>query len=575
VDTLRRNFPASIRSALNDLPKTLDDTYGRTLLGIDEEKREFTQRLFRCLMVSVRPLRVEELAEILAFRFHEAAPPTFNAAWRPADAEEAVMSACSSLIAIVCREGQKIVQFSHFSVKEFLTSKRLATAEERLSYYHILPEPAHTILAHASLGVLLQLDDKIDRDAISHFPLALYAAQHWVDHAQFKDVAAQIQHVMERLFDKANSHFAAWVWLYDVDRHWKGSMSETHPTQPEALPLYYASLCGFCSLVEHLIVAHSPDSSDVHSRGGFHVTSLHAASAKGHPEVASLLLRNGADPNSRDDKGRVPLHRVSQGGPLVKVQLSLEVARPLINSGANVNATDHEGRTPLHGAASNGYRDIAELLLESGASLDARNELQRTPLHLACENGKLEVSRFLVDWGADLNTWDEQGLSIVHAASQNGHVDVVRLLLDRGADVNAHEIVDDWTPLHFASRHGYLDLARLLVENGADLSAQENDGWTPLQIASGYGCLDVARLLIDNGADLKVQDKDGWTPLQVALAKGYLDIARLLIDNDADLNVQEKDGWTPLHFATALGYLDIARLLIGCVFWHAGPITGR
>jgi hypothetical protein len=242
VDTLRRNFPASIRSALNDLPKTLDETYSRMLLSIDEEKREFAQRLFRCLMVSIRPLRVKELAEILAFRFHEAAPPTFNAAWRPEDAEEAVMSACSSLIAILYREGQKIVQFSHFSVKEYLTSERLATAEERLSYYHILSEPAHTILAHASLGVLLQLDGNIHRNTISHFPLALYAARHWVDHAQFRAVSTHIQHAMERLFDPTMPHFAAWVWLYDIDHDWVDPMSEVHPTQPEGQPLYYASL---------------------------------------------------------------------------------------------------------------------------------------------------------------------------------------------------------------------------------------------------------------------------------------------------------------------------------------------
>jgi hypothetical protein len=101
VDTLRRNFPASIRSALNDLSKTLDETYGRGLLGIDQEKQEFAQRLFQCVMVSIRLLRVEELAEILAFRFHETGPPTYNAAWRPGDAEEAVMSACTSLITIV------------------------------------------------------------------------------------------------------------------------------------------------------------------------------------------------------------------------------------------------------------------------------------------------------------------------------------------------------------------------------------------------------------------------------------------------------------------------------------------
>ena len=62
-------------------------------------------------------------------------------------------------------------------------------AEERLLHYHILPEPAHTILAHASLGVLLHLNDKIDKDNIAHFPLAPYAARYWVSHAQFRDVA--------------------------------------------------------------------------------------------------------------------------------------------------------------------------------------------------------------------------------------------------------------------------------------------------------------------------------------------------------------------------------------------------
>jgi hypothetical protein len=66
LDILRRCFPESIRSFLNDLPKTLDETYGRTLLGIDEQKRKYTQRLLQCLTVSIRPLHVEELAEIIA-----------------------------------------------------------------------------------------------------------------------------------------------------------------------------------------------------------------------------------------------------------------------------------------------------------------------------------------------------------------------------------------------------------------------------------------------------------------------------------------------------------------------------
>ena len=242
VDRLSRTFPASIRSVLEDLPESLDKTYERTLLGIDKEKREYAQRLFKCLLVSIRPLRIEELAETFAVRFDAATPPSFNEDFRPPDAEEAILSACSSLIAIVDREDGRIVQFSHFSVKEFLTSERLKTAEERLSYYHITPEPAHTILAYITLSVLLRLDDKIDRNSIAHFHLAPYAARYWVDHAKFKDVSSRIQGAMERLFDPTKPHFAAWIWLYDIDRHWMESMSSIHPTRPEAGPLYYASV---------------------------------------------------------------------------------------------------------------------------------------------------------------------------------------------------------------------------------------------------------------------------------------------------------------------------------------------
>jgi predicted lipid-binding transport protein (Tim44 family) len=90
---------------LDELPRTLGKTYAHTLLGIDEEKREYAQRLFRCLTASIRPLRVEELAEIFAVRFVKAELSTFNAAWRPENAEEAAVSACSSLISIVDRKG--------------------------------------------------------------------------------------------------------------------------------------------------------------------------------------------------------------------------------------------------------------------------------------------------------------------------------------------------------------------------------------------------------------------------------------------------------------------------------------
>src|SRR5216683_279822 len=56
-----------------------------------------------------------------------------------------------------------------------LTSERLANAGKELSRYHIFPRPAHTVLAQASLSILLALDDQIDRNRImKDFPLARY-----------------------------------------------------------------------------------------------------------------------------------------------------------------------------------------------------------------------------------------------------------------------------------------------------------------------------------------------------------------------------------------------------------------
>ncbi|KAF8274619.1 hypothetical protein EI94DRAFT_1561374, partial [Lactarius quietus] len=182
LEILRRRIPSSIRSALDEMPSSLDSTYENLLLGIEEEKQEYAHRIFQCLAVSVRPLSVPELAEVLAVRFDAGASPNFNVGWRSEDAEEVVLSACSSLISVVNVGGYRIVQFSHFSVKEYLASNRLATLGISLSRYHILPASAHTILARICLTFLLKLDDSIDRNFIQDRPLALYAARHWVDH---------------------------------------------------------------------------------------------------------------------------------------------------------------------------------------------------------------------------------------------------------------------------------------------------------------------------------------------------------------------------------------------------------
>jgi len=192
LETLRHCHPASVRRILAELPETLDATYERILQEIPKSNQVHAHRLLQCLTVAVRPLRVEELAEILAVDFSTSKGiPKLNEALRWEDQEQAVLSACSSLVAVIGVESQdsSVVQFSHFSVKEFLTSDRLATSKVDATRYHHIPlEPAHTIMAQACLSVLLRLDPNIGRASMKAFPLAWYAAKHFGDHAEFGSV---------------------------------------------------------------------------------------------------------------------------------------------------------------------------------------------------------------------------------------------------------------------------------------------------------------------------------------------------------------------------------------------------
>ena len=168
--------------------------------------RDHAYRLLQCLTVAIRPLRVEELAEILALDFDgaEGAIPKLNEGWRSENRQRAVLSTCSSLITLVDDDNSRVIQFTHFSVREFLTSNRLATSKGDISYFHIIPEPAHTTLAQACLGILLQLDGNFTNNRVkSSFPLARYASRHWVEHAQFGMVSSRIGDGMRRLFDSA------------------------------------------------------------------------------------------------------------------------------------------------------------------------------------------------------------------------------------------------------------------------------------------------------------------------------------------------------------------------------------
>jgi hypothetical protein len=171
VQVLRWCFARNLRRTFDELPKTLDATYERILREVPEQNRDDAHRLFQCLTVAVRPLCVEELAEVLAVDFTSEDIPKLIDDSRWGDQEQAVLLACSSLIAIVQeydrdhRPSSRLVQFSHFLVKKIPhleTSCRSKGGYLALSYSHRACAHGHGASLPCrplSVGLLCQLGD--------------------------------------------------------------------------------------------------------------------------------------------------------------------------------------------------------------------------------------------------------------------------------------------------------------------------------------------------------------------------------------------------------------------------------
>ena len=408
----------------------MDETYKRVLREIKKPNRDHARRLLQCLVVAIRPLRVEELAEVLAVDFDDGSGiPKLKPGWRWEDREQALLTSCSSLIAIVDTGTSRVVQFSHFSVKEFLTSPRLSTSSQDVLRYHIVLGPAHTILAQSCLSILLRQDDFVEGSSVEkRSPLAGYAAEHWVRHAQFEDVASRING-MENLFDLDKPYFTAWRELHDIDtdRHDSVFFQFTSDQSGENTPLYYAALCGFSNLVGQLIVKHP---EHINATGGYYRTPAVAALTERHFELAQVLYRNGSSVDPQGLVGISTLHSATR-------YWDLEMVQVLLNYGLDVNAKNDWGQTPLNYALKFNPEDVdpsvVRLLLDHAADLNLQAEDGLTPLYHASKHGMVEIVRLLVERGASIEVQDSEGTTPLDVASGEHRDEIIKLLLEHRA----------------------------------------------------------------------------------------------------------------------------------------------
>lgn len=226
-------------------------------------------------------------------------------------------------------------------------------------------------------------------------------------------------------------------------------------------------------------------------------TPLHYAAQCGEPEIAKLLLSNGANAQARTKSESGGAGEVT---PLLSALKTanrsnnyLDTVKLLLASGADPNVEDNGGFSPLQLAVSGGWDAVVDLLLKCGATTHQNEGMKYPCIHSAANSGHLALLERLTDLGVPVDQLAADGTTSLIMAG--AHPDIVRWLLDHGANVNHSNENGETALIRVAILVWYLPdyedeqhsaalvSARLLVERGADLSVKDAKGRSALDYA--------------------------------------------------------------------------------------------
>lgn len=336
------------------------------------------------------------------------------------------------------------------------------------------------------------------------------------------------------------------------------------------------------------------------------VTVLRAAVWNNMPELVEVLLRNGVNPNSREDYASIDTDIGYVASPLyIACGLGLvKVFHDLLNAGAKAHETDVGQSNYLSRAARHGNPDIVDAIIKRSLSPQWKRNYP-DGLGTAAFYGNWRTCQLLLDESEHSNTSTYQ-----YAASNQKalikaclyeHAKTARVLLDHGIDPNAADPSSEENPLSLASifqpdiqmvgdllLHGadptvrasgqtilsrlprnfkgdddhLLTLCDTLLSNHTSIiiNAPDDDGWTALMSASCCGRLAMVNWLIDNGAELDALSDDGTSALSIAVLGGYPDVVRRLLKESPDVDRVSNNG-NPLVFR-ASSHPEILALLL-------------
>lgn len=299
-------------------------------------------------------------------------------------------------------------------------------------------------------------------------------------------------------------------------------------------------------------------------------TALMWASARRHPAMMELLIREGADVNAISAVRDYNSHVTAEG---------------------RAKRLDSGGLTPLMYAVRENCLACVEVLLDKDADLDLTDPDGVSPLLLSILNANWDIAKRLIEAGADVNQWDmfgqspliasagnrnDPGLKVDGLISQTDGLTVVKMLLDEGANPNMQlfyrpakarggPLSRGTTPLIRAASNGDVDLMKMLLEYGAKADLPQADLQTPVSALAGArgnrGRLpEGLELLLEAGVDVNVmsvphhlQRAFGGTPLHYAVKARNVNMVEALVNAGADINAKDVDGLTALDYAESRG----------------------
>ncbi|MCJ1387554.1 hypothetical protein MMC18_000397 [Xylographa bjoerkii] len=566
LDALRKCLkPQAVKKALRSLPKTLDETYGSIVSRMDIDYKEDARRILQFVAFSGRPVRLDEVVEVLAIDLDE--PDfRFDPGNRLTDARD-ILTICSCLITITpssTEYGLEEVRLAHSTVKDYLTSVHFPTRSTSEHDIGFEESGSHQFIARICLTYLIYLDDSHlqEPELGSKFPLAKYAATYWIQHYHAASEKDPLQSLVLSLFTDVTGCYANWRMLHDIDKPWLSS--DSYGKSSIGSPLYYASLAGLDSIVASLLQS----GANPNERGGVFGDPLQAAVYQNYPSIVCSLLEHGSDPNL-------------WGGQMCSafmaacIQGRKDMISILVTKGADVNISDFSDGSALLLAADRGHDDVVRQLLDFGADINERVGKRGTALHAAATQGHLSMCKLLVERGAIIDADDRWLENDVQAAANRGYVDIVNCFLDAGvkpkagADVNSCNKYDS-PALVEAARAGDDSIVQLLLDKNAAINAQGEYWGTALHAAAHCGHLSLVQLLLDHNPPADVNARGGLysnasdfgTVLHNAAISGELAVVVLILDKGAIIDAEGGEYGTALQAASFHAHLDIVRFLV-------------